>query len=157
MKGRAHRKRATQKLLAGLFAAAPCLAVTAQPAFPGEGQPACSEQTRSDATASQQPTEKPATAPNGAAGMMVYIDPQTGAILKEPAPGSVPLQLTPQLQAAFSTSHQGLVEVPNSVPGGGVILDLQGRFQSPVFATIDANGKVKIQHLREMPESGDKR
>ena len=89
--------------------------------------------------------------------MMIYIDPQTGAILKEPAPGTVPLQLTPDLQKALSTSDQGLVEVLSSVPGGGVTVDLQGRFQSPLFVTIDANGKVKMQHLHATPESGEKK
>jgi hypothetical protein len=89
--------------------------------------------------------------------MTIHIDPKTGALLKEPAPGTVPLQLTPQLQNALSTSHEGLVETPSSVPGGGVKLDLQGRFQSPLFVTIDADGKVKMQHLDATPESGDKK
>jgi hypothetical protein len=49
------------------------------------------------------------------------------------------------------------VEVPNPVPGGGVKLDLQGRFQSPLIGTIDANGKVKMHHRGEPPEPGDKK
>ena len=84
--------------------------------------------------------------------MIIYIDPQTGAILNEPAPGTVPFQVTPELQNALSTSHQGLVETPTA--GGGVKVDLQGRFQSPLAATIDANGNLRIQHLHEMPEAG---
>lgn len=95
--------------------------------------------------------------PEGTSGMMIYIDPETGAFLNEPAPGHEPFQLTPQLQNAFSTSDSGLVEVPSSVPGGGVMLDLQGRFQSPLVGTIDANGKVKMQHLNETSETGDKK
>jgi hypothetical protein len=87
--------------------------------------------------------------------MMIYVDPQTGALRKEAAPGTVPLQLTPELRNAISTSHQGLVEVPSPVPDGGVTVDLQGRFQSPLFATIDANGQIKIRHLHELSESGD--
>src|SRR5450631_1410512 len=63
----------------------------------------------------QPSAEEPVPVPEGASGLRIYIDPQTGAILKEPAPGAVPLQLTPQLQNTLSTSHQGLVEVPNSV------------------------------------------
>jgi hypothetical protein len=43
------------------------------------------------------------------------------------------------------------------VPGGGVKVDLQGRFQSPLFAITDANGKVKMQHLHEMPGADDKK
>jgi hypothetical protein len=44
-----------------------------------------------------------------------------------------------------------------SAPGGGVKVDLQGRFQSPLFATVDANGKIKVHHLRELPEPGDRK
>jgi hypothetical protein len=47
------------------------------------------------------------------------------------------------------------VEIPSVVPGGGVKVDLQGRFRSPLLVTIDANGKAKMQHLDEMPDSGD--
>jgi hypothetical protein len=88
--------------------------------------------------------------------MKIYIDPQIGAILREPAPGTAPLQLSPELRNALSTSHQGLVEAPSSVPGGGVKVDLQGRFQSPLVVTIDSSGKVKMQHLGEPPEPAGK-
>jgi hypothetical protein len=130
MKSRGHREKITRRLLMGLLAAGACFAVPAPPAFSAEGD---------------------------APGLTIYIDPQTGAILKEPAPGTVPLQLTPQLQNAFSTTHHGLAEVLMTAPGGGVKVDLQGRFQSPLFATVDANGKIKIHHLREATEPGDRK
>ena len=154
MKGRRYGKQVTRRLLTSLLGVAACFAVTA-PAFSEEGSPFSSgeTQTGSGTSVPQPPAEKPAAVPEGAAGMKVYIDPKTGAILREPAPGTVPLQLTPREQNALSTSHQGLVEVPSSVPGGGVKLDLQGRFQSPLFVTIDANGKVKMQHLDEPHEN----
>jgi hypothetical protein len=147
------------RLLTSLLAIGACGAVAAQRAAPGESQPAPSGQTQTGPGPGlpQQPAGESAAVPSGAAGMMIHIDPQTGAVLREPAPGTVPLQLTPALQNAFSTSHQGLVEVPSSVPGGGVKLHLQGRFQSPLIATIDANGKLKMQHLHELPESGDQK
>jgi hypothetical protein len=132
-------------LLTSLLGVAACFAMTARPAFPQEG-----------ASVPQPSAGKPAAAPTGASGMTVYIDPRTGAILKEPAPGTLPLQLTPQLRDALSTSHQGLVEVPSPVPGGGVKVDLQGRFQSPLVVTIDPEGKIKTQHLGEPPEAGGK-
>jgi hypothetical protein len=66
----------------------------------------------------------------------------------------LPLQLPPSLLNALSTSHQGLVEAPSPVPGGGVMVDLQGRFRSMLFATIGPDGRVKIMHLDEIPESG---
>lgn len=80
-------------------------------------------------------------------GMTIHVDPQTGTILRSPAPGAHPLQLAPAAEGALSTSHQGLVEVSAPRPGGGVKIDLQGRFLSPLFATIDAAGNVKIRHL----------
>ena len=42
------------------------------------------------------------------------------------------------------------------MPGGGVKLDLQGRFQSPLIATVDENGKVRMQHLGEPAEPDHK-
>ena len=90
-----------------------------------------------------------------APGMIIHIDPQTGAILEGPAPGSVPMQMTPDLANALSTSHQGLQETPSPVLGGGVIVDLQGRFLSPLVGTIDADGNLKIQHLHRPPAAGD--
>jgi hypothetical protein len=151
-----YRKRVTHGLLMGLLVAG--VALADQPASPGERPQAPSDETRtgSGASAGQPPAEKPAARP-GVSGMTIHIDPKTGALLKEPAPGAVPLQLTPQLRNALSTSHQGLVETPSLVPGGGVKIDLQGRFQSPLLITIDADGKTKIQHLHEMPESGDEK
>ena len=157
MKGRTYGQLVARRLLTSLLAAGACFAVAAQPAFSGESQPPPAGQTQMESglSVAQPPAEKPAAVPGGTSGMTIHIDPQTGAILNEPAPGTVPLQLTPEIQNAFSTSDTGLVEVPSAVPGGGVKVDLQGRFQSPVFATIDANGKVKILHLHEMPESSD--
>ena len=94
--------------------------------------------------------QSPAGQP-GAAGMVVHIDPQTGAVLSGPAPGSVPLFMSAEEQNAFSTSHQGLVEVQADVPGGGFKLDLQGRFQSPLFVTVQPDSESSIQHLGEEP------
>ena len=150
MKRFTQRNRSAHGLLIGLLALVAWLVMAVQPAFPEEGQSASLGQTQTGSNAGA--SQPPAAVPKGAAGMIIYIDPQTGAILNEPAPGTVPLQLTPKLQNALSTSHQGLVETPAA--GGGVKIDLQGRFQSPLAATIDANGNLRIQHLHEMPESG---
>ena len=99
----------------------------------------------------------PLFAQESAPGMTIHVDPKTGRLLKEPAPGSVPLPLTPQLRDQLSTSHQGLVEEPAAVPGGGVKLDLQGRFQSPLVGTIDADGKFRMQHLHDTAEPTDRK
>jgi hypothetical protein len=95
--------------------------------------------------------------PKPAPGMKVYIDPQTGAFLSEPAPGTVPPAASAAERNAFSTSHQGLVEVPSSVPGGGVRLDIQGRFQSPLTAKVGSDGSIELDHGRLDVPSDDKK
>jgi len=92
--------------------------------------------------------DMPSEVPDTTAGLVVYIDPVTGAILGQPAPGATPLPLSPEVSEALSTSSAGLVSVP--LPGGGFMIDLQGRFQSPMMATIDAYGVVRTQHLDEL-------
>lgn len=76
---------------------------------------------------------------DSSSGMRAYIDPATGELTSQP--------VVPELQprgaaaaAATSTSTQGLVEQP--APGGGVMVDLQGRFQNEMRATIGADGAM---------------
>jgi hypothetical protein len=148
------RKQVTRGLKRSLLGVGAGLILAVHPAFPEEGQPVLpgKPQTGSGKSVPQPVAEKPAA--EGSSGMIIHIDPQTGEFRKEPAPGTVPLQLSPAERNSFSTSHQGLVEAPSSVPGGGVKVDLQGRFQSPLIVTIDPDGKVKMHHLGEPPESG---
>jgi hypothetical protein len=100
------------------------------------------------------PPVEQASGPAASSGMTIYIDPETGAILSEPAPGSLPLPLTPQEQNALSTSAVGLTQEPSAVPGGGIKLDLQGRFQNPMMMVLDANGNARSLHI-ELPATGD--
>ena len=150
---RTHTKHLPRNLLAGLFAVTACAAVSAAPALAHDGAPTSAGPTSTDSSLAREPAVPPAAA----SGMLIHIDPQTGTILKEAAPGSVPLQLTPDLRNALDTSHQGLVEEQGSVPGSGVKVHLQGRFRNPHVATTDASGKVTIQHLREPAQSGSER
>lgn len=127
--------RATGSRLAALLANAVSLAMAASSAecqtFMEEGPPVAA-----------------AEVPEAAGGIVVYIDPVTGAILQAPAPGGTALPLTSTFLQELSTSSAGLDQV--RLPGGGVIVDLQGRFQSPLIATIDANGVIRTQHLEEL-------
>ena len=149
MKGWAHRRKILERRLIGLAAAVAWTALLAPPTFAG-GQPALAEQAQVECTNSgpRQPGQEPA-----ASDMIIHVDPQTGLIVNAPAPGAVPLPLPPDVVNALSSSHQGLVEVSSPLPGGGVQIDLQGRFRSPVFATIDSTGKPRLLHLGERQES----
>lgn len=91
----------------------------------------------------------------GADGMVVYVDPRTGKLSSEPAPGSTPLVLPPETQSALSTSGEGLTQTPSPVPGGGIMIDLQGRFQSPLIATVDETGKLRVGHIEDMREPSE--
>ena len=93
--------------------------------------------------------DKPAAKPREPAGLKVYIDPTTGAFLPGPAPGAEVLQVPPSEAAAMSRSSVGLVETPNSGPAGGVKLNTQGRFLSPLIATMGPDGKVTQKHISE--------
>lgn len=124
---------------------AACFVAITQPALSGETEPPSPEKA----------TE--AKPPGSAPGMRVYIDPQTGGFLSEPPPGVTLPELSPAERNALSTSHQGLTETPGTVPGGGVMLDLQGRFQSPLTATVGPDGKLTIEHNRLDAPPSDKK
>jgi hypothetical protein len=141
-------------LLMSLAAVGACFALAIQPAVSGDVTDAgLTSPAGASAPAPTSPDSTSTSAPAAASGMTIHIDPQTGALTKEAAP-TAPLSLSPAEQNAFSTSHQGLVETPSPVPGGGVMIDLQGRFQHPLSATIDDAGKLTIRHLDPTPGSG---
>ena len=129
-------KQVTRGLLTSLLGVAACFVAV----------PLGHTQTGADTSVAQSPAGNADPTPSGTAGWKVYVDPQTGVIRDGPAPGTVPPPSSPQEQNASSTSSEGLVPRPSPVPGGGVGLDLQGRFQSRLIGTIGADGKVKIHH-----------
>ena len=51
----------------------------------------------------------------------------------------------------FSTSGEGLEVEPSPVPGGGVMIDLQGRFQHAATAAVLDSDSVVVECL---PDSG---
>ena len=84
--------------------------------------------------------------PSGESGALrVYIDPDTSEFTAPPE-GEVVAARKLESPAAFGTSPQGLEEKPSPVPGGGTMVDLQGRFRSPLRATINSKGETKIGH-----------
>ena len=115
-------------------------------------EPAPSSTTPSGTTIAKGHGGPVADARQGSPGLRVYIDPLTGEFAVPP-PGS-DAQASTTSQGAYSTSHEGLVETPSPVPGGGVMVDLQGRFRSPLTATVGADGKIKMRHTPCVEASG---
>ncbi|HXJ35815.1 MAG TPA: hypothetical protein VMS22_17425 [Candidatus Eisenbacteria bacterium] len=75
-----------------------------------------------------------------APGMRAYVDPRTGQLMDHPPPGEPAPAATP----AQSRSGVGLVET--RAAGGGMEVDLQGRFQSPLVATVGSDGTLHMHH-----------
>ena len=96
-------------------------------------------------TGSQDQNGKHRIKPGESTALRVYIDPETGEFITPPE-REVPAAERLEPRAAFSTSQDGLTEIPSPVPGGGTMVDLKGRFRSPLTATIDSDGKISIEH-----------
>ncbi len=76
-------------------------------------------------------------------GHIAYIDPTTGKLAAPPPDFRLrPDLMTPQMQNSLSTSTQGLIEEPVTVPAGGFKVNLRGRFNSASFARVRADGQV---------------
>jgi len=158
MKENGKLKRAKNRLLTSALALSAAFAVGMPQVISAEAQQTSSEATpaSSTVTVTEKHEEKTARTPEGAAGMRVNIDPNTGEI-QEPPVGAPTAETMESLERAASTSSEGLVETPSPVPGGGVILDLQGRFRNPLVATQGADGKISTDHAPAVPGSGEKK
>jgi hypothetical protein len=77
--------------------------------------------------------------------LRIYIDPETGEFIT-PEEAEVLPEKRPLPHAAYSTSQEGLEEKTSPIPGGGTMVDLRGRFQNPLTATINSSGDIKIEH-----------
>jgi hypothetical protein len=91
-----------------------------------------------DSPAEVPAEESSADAAAKAAGMMLYVDPDTGEYL-EPSPGSFPIDVA--YDDSYSTDDWGLVE--EAAPkGGGTMVNLQGRFMNTYTAKVDDSGDL---------------
>jgi len=81
--------------------------------------------------------------------MKVYIDPETGEFLDSP-PEKIPAEIQRADEEAISTSHEGLEIREVDKPGGGVMMDLKGRFRQQQTATKDADGNITIRCTPEV-------
>ena len=84
-------------------------------------------------------------------GMIVHIDPLTGEIISEPSEHTkVPLSAETERVAV----HE-LIEVPSPVAGGGIMVELNGQFETPLSATVDPFGKITVKHESTMHSDAD--
>lgn len=74
-----------------------------------------------------------------------YMDPETGQFINPPI-HDVPVPNEPIEASAFRSSVDNMEEKSSPVHGGGMMIDLKGRFQSPITVTIEGKGKTKIKH-----------
>jgi len=89
----------------------------------------------------QAPTQAGAQA-MAAQGLILNLDPATGAIIDHPAAGTSKLVIPSELANHLSTSDEDLVERPNPSGGKGMYVNLEGRYQNAIVATVDANGTL---------------
>jgi hypothetical protein len=117
----------------------------------GIGRPVDSEsQTRNLRIQTSQATEPPA---DGQA-TIVHIDPQTGQIMVPPMAASTGQTQQSQIN---TLAMPPLRETVSPVPGGGVMIHLDERFLTPLMATIDGDGKLRIGHDLPTADSSGKK
>jgi hypothetical protein len=83
---------------------------------------------------------QPASAAPAAAGMVISIDPETGALVAPTAEQM--LRLTPAERTGLMRTAEGLTQV--RLPGGGVMVDLQGRFLEFSVVQLDLEGRPRL-------------
>lgn len=89
----------------------------------------------------------PAVTPQ-ASGYVVHVDPATGEFVDK---GGTSLELDKSTWNNMNDSSEGLQEVP--APGGGMMVDLQGRFRHSTIAVLDENGNIKTMCSTGQPHT----
>lgn len=99
------------------------------------------------------PVAQPRSAPVSQAALRIYVDPTTGKVIAPPRAPAAPAP-SAKPSPSLDTSGQGLVRTP--APGGGVMINLQGRFRNQAVATMSADGRVD-QKCQAAPPSPPRR
>lgn len=102
-------------------------------------------QTNANATLAQKQAKMGRDTPGKTIAQKVYIDPETGEIVTPPE-HETPAASESINPSALSISAETMEEESSPVSGGGVMIDLKGRFHNPVSATIGGTGKNTIEH-----------
>ena len=87
------------------------------------------------AAAASHAEANPSAVPAAAAAQKAAIDPDSGELTSQTAVHETIAPAAVQ-RSAPETSSETLREQPSPVPGGGMMIDLKGRFRNPVSATV---------------------
>jgi len=85
--------------------------------------------------------DRTAQVPVAAQGIRVYRDPRTGRF-GPPPPDVQPPELSAAELHMLDRSDRGLQS--RILPGGGVAIDLQGRYRNMAVATVRADGQAAV-------------
>lgn len=83
-----------------------------------------------------------------AASQRAYVDPETGKLIPRPAQEAAAERVSAQPSALGCPDDEEEVK-PSPVKDGGIMVDLKGRFQNPIKATVDEQGGSRIEHPDE--------
>lgn len=105
-----------------------------------------------------QSTTEASAKPPVQGGYRAFVDADTGQLIT-PTPQQMreASTVSPAAKTGLRTDDRGLYE--EASPSGGTIVNLQGRFRSNIYATVDESGEVTINHgapdvSRDHPEHG---
>ncbi len=84
----------------------------------------------------------------GAGGLRVYIDPETGEFTAPPPGVEIP-----QIEKPKRAAKRAVEVVPSPVPGGGVMINTQGRFLHSMKAGATESG-MEVKCERDISSNG---
>jgi hypothetical protein len=147
------RKKATLIFLVTL--ASGCVAHIPEPVDPNPKESSFGVVQRDPAGSQKIETQKVETSEK-APGMTVYINPKTGELTTRPSE-VLPTVRRQQPLTSGADSGSELHEILSPVPGGGVAIRLGDQYLTPLTGTIDADGKLRLEHLKAQPDSANKK
>lgn len=121
-----------------------CVLVLTVPLFAGDPQPTIAPAPAKD-SAAEQNAAQPVQKQTAAGGMVVQIENDT--VVRNP---DLSTDVQEALAEMINTSSEGLVQ--QTLADGTVVVDLEGRFQSAMVATINADGKAVGHCLSKNPK-----
>ena len=76
----------------------------------------------------------PPAGPSASSAQKAHVDPDSGALTPRPD-GPADPEISSLRQAPADTPDEDLKAQPSPVPGGGMMIDLKGKYRKPISAT----------------------